>query len=112
MEKWLFGGPDVAGEAYRQFVKEFIQENKLVKGDLVLGGEKVDLKNLSMPVLNVYAERDHLVPPPSTVALSATTSATSRTIRSCRSRPAISASTPAAPRKILAPGVAKWLKEH
>ena len=31
MEKWLFGGPDVAGEAYRQFVKEFIQKNKLVK---------------------------------------------------------------------------------
>jgi poly[(R)-3-hydroxyalkanoate] polymerase subunit PhaC len=112
MEKWLFGGPEVAGEAYRQFVKEFIQSNKLVKGDLVLGGEKVDLKNISMPVLNVYAERDHLVPPPSTVALGKYVG----NKQDYKDMPIktghIGIYTGGASQKILAPGVAKWLREH
>jgi polyhydroxyalkanoate synthase len=29
----------------------------------------VDLKNLKMPVLNIFAEQDHLVPPASSLAL-------------------------------------------
>ena len=63
MEKWIFDSPDQAGEAFRQFLKDFYQKNKLIKGELELGSNKVDLKNINMPVLNVYAERDHLVPP-------------------------------------------------
>jgi len=63
MEKWIFDSPDQAGETFRQFVKDFYQKNKLIKGELELGGNKVDLKNINMPVLNVYAEKDHLVPP-------------------------------------------------
>jgi len=39
------------------------QDNKLMKGTLTLGGRKVDLKNITMPVLNIYGEQDHLVPP-------------------------------------------------
>jgi polyhydroxyalkanoate synthase subunit PhaC len=69
MEKWIFDSPDQAGETFRQFIKDFYQENKLIKGEVVLGGERVDLKNISMPVLNIYAEQDHLVPPASSLAL-------------------------------------------
>ena len=58
MEKWIFDSPDQAGECYRQFVKDCYQDNKLLKG-----GEIVDLKNITCPVLNVYALDDHLVPP-------------------------------------------------
>jgi polyhydroxyalkanoate synthase len=112
MEKWLFGGPDVAGEAYRQFVKEFIQSNKLVSGKLQLGGRKVDLKNLSMPILNVYAERDHLVPPPSTVALGEHVGNKADYKELPIKTGHIGIYTGGASQKILAPGVAKWLKEH
>lgn len=63
MEKWIFDSPDQAGEAFRQFIKDFYQGNKLVKGGLVIGERPVDLKRISMPVLNIYAEQDHLVPP-------------------------------------------------
>jgi len=63
MEKWIFDSPDQAGECYRQFVKDFYQENKLIKGEVELGGETVNLKNITCPVLNVYALDDHLVPP-------------------------------------------------
>ena len=69
MEKWLFDGPDCAGEAYRQFIKDFMQGNKLIKNEVEIGGQRVDLGNLKMPILNVYAVHDHLVPPPCTVAL-------------------------------------------
>jgi polyhydroxyalkanoate synthase len=69
MEKWIFDSPDQAGEAFRQFIKDFYQANKLIKGEVEIGGRRVDLKNVRMPVLNVYAEDDHLVPPTSSVAL-------------------------------------------
>jgi polyhydroxyalkanoate synthase len=69
MEEWIFDSPDLAGEAYVQFVGDFFQENKLIKGEVVIGEDQVDLANVTMPVLNVYAEKDHLVPPPSSKAL-------------------------------------------
>ena len=34
-----------------------------------LGGQRVDLRKITMPVLNLYAEQDHLVPPASSIAL-------------------------------------------
>jgi polyhydroxyalkanoate synthase len=69
MEKWIFDSPDQAGEAYRQFLKDFYQGNKLIKGEIVVGDKSVNLANLTMPVLNLYAENDHLVPPASSLAL-------------------------------------------
>jgi polyhydroxyalkanoate synthase len=69
MEKWIFDSPDQAGEAFRQFTKEFFQQNKLIKGEISIGKHPVDLKNITMPVLNVYATQDHLVPPDSSKAM-------------------------------------------
>jgi polyhydroxyalkanoate synthase subunit PhaC len=69
MEKWIFDSPDQAGEAFRQFMKDFYQGNKLIKGEVKIGNKSVDLRNIRMPVLNIYAEQDHLVPPASSLAL-------------------------------------------
>ena len=69
MEKWIFDSPDQAGEAFRQFMRDFYQGNKLLKGGLMIGKKSVDLKNLTMPVLNIFAEQDHLVPPDASRAL-------------------------------------------
>lgn len=63
MEKWIFDSPDQAGEAYRQFVNDFYKYNKLIKGEVEIGGKTVNLKNITSPVLNIYANDDHLVPP-------------------------------------------------
>ena len=62
MEKWIFDSPDQAGETFRQFFKDCYQKNLLIKNEMELGGKKVNLKNISMPLLNVMAEFDHLVP--------------------------------------------------
>jgi polyhydroxyalkanoate synthase len=63
MEKWIFDSPDLAGETFRQFTKDFYQANKLINGGLVIGDHAVDPLNITMPVLNIFAEQDHLVPP-------------------------------------------------
>ncbi|MBT2746729.1 MULTISPECIES: class III poly(R)-hydroxyalkanoic acid synthase subunit PhaC [unclassified Lysobacter] len=69
MEKWIFDSPDQAGEAFRQFIKQFYQGNGFVNGGIDIGGRAVDLGYVQMPVLNIYAEQDHLVPPAASKAL-------------------------------------------
>jgi polyhydroxyalkanoate synthase len=63
MEKWIFDSPDVPGETFRQFIKDFYQKNLLIRNELELGGRLVDLRNITMPLLNFYGNFDHLVPP-------------------------------------------------
>ena len=69
MEKWIFDSPDLAGEAFREFVKQFYQGNGLMHGTIRIGEEAVDLQAVRMPVLNIYAEQDHLVPPAASRAM-------------------------------------------
>ncbi|WDS36520.1 class III poly(R)-hydroxyalkanoic acid synthase subunit PhaC [Pseudoxanthomonas sp.] len=69
MEKWIFDSPDQVGEAFRQFIRQFYQGNGFIEGGIVLDGQAVDLAKVSMPVLNIYAEQDHLVPPDASRAL-------------------------------------------
>ncbi|MQP74644.1 class III poly(R)-hydroxyalkanoic acid synthase subunit PhaC [Stenotrophomonas sp. MYb238] len=79
MEKWIFDSPDLAGEAFREFVKQFYQANGLMHGSIRIGSETVDLARLRMPVLNIYAEQDHLVPPMASKALRGRTGTTDYT---------------------------------
>lgn len=69
MEKWIFDSPDQAGEAFRQFIKQFYQANGFIEGGIEIGGRAVDLGFVDMPVLNIFAEQDHLVPPDASRAL-------------------------------------------
>jgi len=63
MERWIFDSPDQAGRAFSEYVRFCYQDNRLMRGTFLLGNQRIDLKRVSMPVLNVYATRDHLVPP-------------------------------------------------
>ena len=69
MEKWIFDSPDQAGEAFRQFIRDFYQGNKLIRGGLQIGRHDVDLSRVRCPVLNIFAEQDHLVPPAASKAI-------------------------------------------
>ncbi|MDP9089357.1 MAG: class III poly(R)-hydroxyalkanoic acid synthase subunit PhaC [Pseudomonadota bacterium] len=69
MEKWIFDSPDQPARAFREFVQWFFQENRLVRGDLMLDRKPVLLKNIRCPVLNIYAANDHLVPPSASIPL-------------------------------------------
>jgi polyhydroxyalkanoate synthase len=71
MEKWIFDSPDQPARAFGEFVKWFFQDNRLIKGSVELAGRAVSLKSITQPVLNVFARRDHLVPPSASFALGA-----------------------------------------
>jgi polyhydroxyalkanoate synthase len=69
MEKWIFDSPDLAGETFRDFIKQFYQGNGLMHEGVRIGEDTVTLSQVTLPVLNIYAEQDHLVPPDASRAM-------------------------------------------
>jgi polyhydroxyalkanoate synthase len=63
MERWLDDGVDIAGSTFVQFIEEVYQQNALYENELHLADQHVDLGNIDMPLLQIVAEYDHLVPP-------------------------------------------------
>jgi polyhydroxyalkanoate synthase subunit PhaC len=61
-DRWASDQIPFPGECFRQNTKELMWENKLYKGELELGGQRVDLANIKVPLLHVMAEHDHIVP--------------------------------------------------
>lgn len=62
IDRWSNDQIPFAGEAFRQMVKDLMQQNKLIEGTFELGGRKVDLGNIRAPLLHVVAQFDHIVP--------------------------------------------------
>ena len=61
-DRWATDSLPLAGEYFRQTTKELMWKNGLYNGELVIGGRKVDLANIAVPLLHVVAEHDHIVP--------------------------------------------------
>lgn len=108
MEKWIFDSPGQAGECLRQFVKDCYQGNKLVKGKLKLGGKIVDLGKITMPILNIYASADHLVPPAATKPFNDLVGSEDKTLYEFQGGH-IGVFVGSRSQKELAPAIAKWL---
>jgi polyhydroxyalkanoate synthase len=111
MEKWISESPDQAGECFRQFMKDLYQQNKLVKGTLEVGGKKVNLKNLTCPLLNIFATEDHLVPPASTRPLNDLVGSADKELYSFKGGH-IGVFVGSRSQKELAPAVTQWLKKR
>lgn len=111
MERWIFDSPAQAGEAYRKFLKDLYQENKLVKGELEIGGRRVDLKKITMPLMNIYATEDHLVPPASSLPLNDLVGSEDKTLYPFPGGH-IGIYVSGHSQKELAPKVAAWLQGH
>ena len=61
-ERWSTDTLPLAGEYFRQTIKELIWENRLYKNELVVGGKHADLRAITAPALHAMAEHDHIVP--------------------------------------------------
>ncbi len=61
-DRWAAETLPLPGEFFRQMVKELMWDNALLHNHLRIGGAQVDLKKVTMPVLNIIAEHDHVVP--------------------------------------------------
>lgn len=111
MEKWIFDSPDQAGETFRQFIKDFYQRNGFINGGVMLAGQEVDLKNVTCPVLNIYALQDHLVPPDASRALKGLTGSSDYTeLAFPGGHIGIYVSGKA--QKEVTPAIGKWLHAH
>lgn len=63
MEKWIFDSPDLPGAVFSKFIRDCYQKNLLIQNKMQVGGQPVNLKKVTMPLLNIYGQFDHLVPP-------------------------------------------------
>jgi polyhydroxyalkanoate synthase subunit PhaC len=63
MNTWVNDLIDMTGATYRQLIKEFYQENRLIQGTLIIRGERVDLSRIRANLLDVIALADHISPP-------------------------------------------------
>jgi len=78
LNKWANEYLPFPGEFFRQWVKEFYQQNKLVKGELVMAGRPVKLSAITCPVLAVGAKEDNIAPPACVKALMDAVSSTDK----------------------------------
>ena len=111
MEKWIFDSPGQAGACIREFIKYCYQENRLAKGELMLGDKLVDLRNITMPLLNIYASGDHLVPPAAIKPLNDLVGSQDKTLYEFKGGH-IGVFVGSKSQKELAPAISQWLHDR
>jgi polyhydroxyalkanoate synthase subunit PhaC len=111
MDKWIFDSPDLPGEVFRQFVRDCYQGNKLLQNKMEVGGERVDLGKLTMPLLNIYGKYDHLVPPEACEKLIDHVGSTDKE-NICLDTGHIGIYVSSKFQEAFAPKIARWLKQR
>jgi polyhydroxyalkanoate synthase subunit PhaC len=66
---WAWNHRAMAGPAFTEMIKDFVQDNVLMSSSARLGERSVRLENITAPTLIVVADRDDLVPPASSEPL-------------------------------------------
>lgn len=109
MERWIADRPDHPGEVLRQWLRDFYIHNRLVKNQVELGGKRVDLRKVTMPVLNIFAAEDVIVPPPTSRGLKGKVGTTDYTEIEVPGGH-IGTFVGSKAQNILAPRIVEWLK--
>ena len=68
-ENWHKHTQDIAGPFYLWTVEHLFRDNELIRGELRVGGERVDLRRISMPVNLLAGAKDRITPPGQVFAL-------------------------------------------
>jgi class III poly(R)-hydroxyalkanoic acid synthase PhaC subunit len=61
MDKWMKDAVTFSGAAFKQMMNDLYKDNKLVKGEMKIDGQKVDLTNIKCSTLVITSTRDELV---------------------------------------------------
>jgi polyhydroxyalkanoate synthase len=69
LEAWASDNIPFPGEAYRTYITELYQDNRLVAGTHRVRGRAVELGAITCPTLAIVAERDAICPPAAATAL-------------------------------------------
>ncbi len=70
-ERWLHSDVPFAGKIFVETNNDLGIRNALMKGTMKVGGDRVNLQNVSSPLLNVIGDRDDVVNPKSSEPLPA-----------------------------------------
>lgn len=62
-EDWFKHTQDIPGAFYLWIVRHLFRDNELIAGELEIGGERVDLGKLNMPLYLMAGATDHITPP-------------------------------------------------
>lgn len=68
-ETWLYDSTPIIGEVYREIVDQIYRQNLLIKNKMRVGTDVINLKNITIPVLNIVGTKDDLVPPSSSKSI-------------------------------------------
>ena len=69
IETWLYDSVPIIGGVYREIVNQIYKKNLLIKNKMRLGNDIVDLRKITMPLLNIIGAKDDLVPPHSSKSI-------------------------------------------
>ena len=67
-EDWFKFTQDLPGDFYLWIVRELFRDNKLIAGQIEVGGRRADLSKLKMPLNLLAGATDHITPPPQVFA--------------------------------------------
>ncbi len=111
MQKWVADGIPFAGEAFRQWISEFYQQNKLINDELYIRGKQVKLSDIKANILNIAAQRDHIAAPDQVEPVMEKVSSKDKTYLIMPTGHVSVAVGGTAARKTY-PTIDQWLKEH
>ena len=78
MNTWVTDNIPLAGGVFRQLIVDLYRNDRLMKGELMIRGERVDLSRIRANLLTVIAEGDHITPPCQSKAIMTKVSSTDK----------------------------------
>ncbi|MDH3657711.1 MAG: alpha/beta fold hydrolase [Nitrosopumilus sp.] len=111
VESWLYDSVPIIGKVFEQIINDIYKKNLLIQNKMMLGENIVDLKKITMPVLNIVGTNDDLVSAESSRSITdVVSSKDKKTLEFPIGHVGLCISKTA--HKKLWPEVGKWLREH
>jgi len=111
VESWLYDSVPIIGKTFEKIIEDIYKNNLLIQNKMMLEDNLVDLKKITMPVLNIVGTNDDLVSPESSrTIIDIVASTDKQTIEFPTDHVGLCISKTA--HKKLWPEVSIWLKKH
>jgi polyhydroxyalkanoate synthase len=108
MNQWVHQFIDYPQGAFEQFVRDFVQHNRLVRGTMRFGGKTADLRRVRANLLVIAGKTDQLAPPAAVRAQLDAVGSADVTYRVTPGGHMSALAGPSAPRHVWRP-IAEWL---
>jgi polyhydroxyalkanoate synthase len=69
IETWLYDSTPIIGEVYREIIDQVYRKNLLIKNQMKVGPDIINLKNITVPFLDIVGTNDDLVPPSASISI-------------------------------------------